>query len=123
VQIARPGLRVVAGAVIALGIAWVVGLASTPPSSSGSGSPQRARRRAAFIEYNVRMTRRAYDLDRVVEKDFPVAETLDARCPRAERRDRQEHPPLGLPATAPHLRPAAGDPDLYKFVDVDNDRT
>ena len=34
---------------------------------------------------------------------------------REERRDHQEHPPLGSPAAARHLQPGAGDPHLLRL--------
>jgi len=123
VQIARPGLRVVAGAVIALGIAWVVGLGIYPALLQRFRvTPNELVAERPFIEYNVRMTRRAYDLDRVVEKDFPVAETLDAR---ALERNAATVKNIRLWDYRPLLRTYAQLQEIrtyYKFVDVDNDR-
>src|SRR5207245_10459508 len=68
------------------------------------------------------MTRRAYDLDRVVEKDFPVAETLDAR---ALERNAATVKNIRLWDYRPLLRTYGQLQEIrtyYKFVDVDNDR-
>jgi len=123
VQIARPGLRVVAGAVIALGVAWVVGLGVYPAFLQRFRvTPNELVAERPFIEYNIRMTRRAYDLDRVVEKDFPVAETLDAR---ALERNAATVKNIRLWDYRPLLRTYGQLQEIrtyYKFVDVDNDR-
>src|SRR5207253_4164185 len=68
------------------------------------------------------MTRRAYDLDRVVAKAFPVAETLDAR---ALERNAATIKNIRLWDYRPLLRTFAQLQEIrtyYKFVDVDNDR-
>src|SRR5207245_1455192 len=75
-----------------------------------------------FIEHNIRMTRKAYGLDRIVEQSFPADETLDARAlernaPTIENIRLWDHRPL--------LRTFGQLQEIrtyYKFVDVDNDR-
>src|SRR5207244_12997912 len=123
VQISRPGLRIVAGSVIALAVVWIVGLGVYPALLQRfSVTPNELVAERPFIERNIRMTRQAYGLDRIVEQDFPVDENLDARA--LERNA----------ATVKNIRPWDYRPLLrtygqlqeirtyYKFVDVDNDR-
>jgi uncharacterized protein len=123
VQIVQSGLRIVAGAVIALGAAWVVGLGLYPALLQRFRvTPNELVAERPFIEYNIRMTRQAYDLDRIVERDFPVAETLDAR---ALERNAATVKNIRLWDYRPLLRTYGQLQEIrtyYKFVDVDNDR-
>jgi len=122
-QIVRTGLRIVAGAVIALGVAWVVGLGVYPALLQRFRvTPNELVAERPFIEYNIRMTRQAYDLDRIVERDFPVAENLDAR---ALERNAATIRNIRLWDYRPLLRTYGQLQEIrtyYKFVDVDNDR-
>ncbi len=123
VQIPRPGLRIVAGGVIALAVVWVVGLGVYPALLQRfSVTPNELVAERPFIEHNIRMTRQAYGLDRIVEEDFPVAENLDAR---ALERNAATVKNIRLWDYRPLLRTYGQLQEIrtyYKFVDVDNDR-
>src|SRR5207244_385472 len=80
-QIGRPGIRLVAGGLVALGLAWVVGLGLYPAMLQRFRVvPNELAAERPFITHNIRMTRQAYGLDRIVEREFPAAESLDARA-------------------------------------------
>src|SRR5438874_2416387 len=75
-----------------------------------------------FIGHNIRMTRQAYGLDRIVEREFPADEALDAR---ALERNAATVKNIRLWDYRPLLRTFAQLQEIrtyYKFVDVDNDR-
>src|SRR5213596_819399 len=114
-QIARPGVRLVVGGLIVLGIyPTLLQRFSVTPNDLVAERP--------FIEHNIRMTRQAYGLDRIEERRFPADETLDARAlernaPTIENIRLWDHRPL--------LRTFGQLQEIrtyYKFVDVDNDR-
>ena len=68
------------------------------------------------------MTRQAYGLDRIVEREFPADEALDAR---ALERNAATIKNIRLWDYRPLLRTFAQLQEIrtyYKFVDVDNDR-
>src|SRR5213594_641098 len=122
-QIARPGLRLVAGGLIVLGLVWVIALGIYPALLQRfSVTPHELVAERPFIEHNIRMTRQAYGLDRIEERSFPADETLDARAlernaPTIENIRLWDHRPL--------LRTFGQLQEIrtyYKFVDVDNDR-
>ncbi len=76
-----------------------------------------------FIEHNIRMTRQAYGLDRIAEKEFPADESLDARA--AVRATRRRSRTSACGTTGPCCVTYAQLQEIrtyYKFVDVDNDR-
>jgi len=80
-QIARPGLRLVAGGLIALTLVWVLGLGIYPALLQRFRvTPNELAAERPFIGHNIRMTRQAYGLDRIVEREFPADEALDARA-------------------------------------------
>jgi hypothetical protein len=123
VQIGRPGLRLVGGALAALVVAWIGGLGLYPAFLQRfQVTPNELVRERPYIERNIRMTRQAYGLDRITERDFPVDESLDARAldrnaPTIENIRLWDHRPL--------LRTYGQLQEIrtyYKFVDVDNDR-
>ena len=122
-QVYRPGLRLVGGGVAVLAVVWVVGVGVYPALlQTYRVKPNELVFERPFIEYNIRMTRQAYGLDRIVEKDFPVAETLDAR---ALARNEATIKNIRLWDYRPLLRTFAQLQEIrtyYKFVDVDNDR-
>ncbi len=122
-QIARPGLRIVAVGVAILAAVWVVGLGVYPSFLQRFRvTPNELEAERPYIEHNIRMTRQAYGLDRIEEREFPADERLDARA--LERNDATiknirlwDHRPL--------LRTFAQLQEIrtyYKFMDVDNDR-
>ncbi|MEK7715664.1 MAG: UPF0182 family protein, partial [candidate division NC10 bacterium] len=80
-QIARSGLRIVAGGLILLGLVWIVGLGIYPALLQRlSVTPNELVAERPFIAHNIRMTRQAYGLDRIEERsDEAVREDpLDA---------------------------------------------
>jgi len=122
-QIARSGLRLVAGGLIALALVWVVGLGVYPALLQRFRvTPNELAAERPFIAHNIRMTRQAYGLDRIVEREFPADETLDAR---ALERNAATVKNIRLWDYRPLLRTFAQLQEIrtyYKFVDVDNDR-
>jgi uncharacterized membrane protein (UPF0182 family) len=119
-QIARSGLRIVAGGLILLGLVWIVGLGIYPALLQRlSVTPNELVAERPFIAHNIRMTRQAYGLDRIEERSFPSEETLDARAlernaPTIENIRLWDHRPL--------LRTYGQLQEIrtyYKFVDVD----
>src|SRR5215467_13377476 len=122
-QIAHPGLRLVAGGLIALALVWVVGLGVYPALLQRLRvTPNELAAERPFIEHNIRMTRQAYGLDRIVEREFPADEALDAR---ALERNAATVKNIRLWDYRPLLRTFAQLQEIrtyYKFQDVDNDR-
>ncbi len=122
-QVARPGLRFVVGGIVVLGLVWVVGLGVYPALlQSYRVKPNELVFERPFIEHNIRMTRQAYGLDRIAEKEFPADESLDAR---ALARNEATIKNIRLWDYRPLLRTFAQLQEIrtyYKFVDVDNDR-
>jgi uncharacterized protein len=123
VQIGRPGLRVVAGALVLLGVVWVGGLGIYPAVVQRFRvAPNELAAERPFITHNIRMTRRAYGLDRIEQREFPADEALDLR---ALERNEATIKNIRLWDYRPLLRTFAQLQEIrtyYKFVDVDNDR-
>ncbi|HEV8585075.1 MAG TPA: UPF0182 family protein [Methylomirabilota bacterium] len=122
-QIARPGLRLLAGAGAALLIVWVAGLGMYPAFLQRLRvAPNEMEAERPYLEHNIRMTRAAYGLDRIQEKEFPADENLDAR---ALARNETTIKNIRLWDYRPLLRTYAQLQEIrtyYKFQDVDNDR-
>jgi uncharacterized protein len=122
-QVARPGLRLVGASLILLAAMWVVGLGLYPALlQTYRVKPNELAFERPFIEHNIRMTRQAYGLDRIAEKEFPADEMLDAR---ALARNEATIKNIRLWDYRPLLRTFAQLQEIrtyYKFVDVDNDR-
>jgi uncharacterized membrane protein (UPF0182 family) len=122
-QIGRPGLRLVAGALGALAVVWVIGLGVYPALLQRLRvAPNELAAERPYIEANIRMTRQAYGLDRIEEQEFPADESLD---PRALGRNELTIKNIRLWDYRPLLRTYAQLQEIrtyYKFVDVDNDR-
>jgi uncharacterized membrane protein (UPF0182 family) len=123
VQISRPGIRFVAGGLVALGLVWVIGVGLYPALLQRFRVvPNELAAERPFIAHNIRMTRQAYGLDRIVEREFPAAESLDAR---ALERNAPTIKNIRLWDYRPLLRTYAQLQEIrtyYKFQDVDNDR-
>ena len=123
VQMSRPGwLFPVAGLVVLI-VVWVGGLGLYPSLlQKFSVKPNELRAEGPYIQHNIRMTRQAFGLDQVQEKDFPVEDNLNAAA-----LDRNiltiknirlwDHRPLLT--TYGQLQEIR---TYYKFLDVDNDR-
>ena len=123
VQIRWPGVRLVAGGVIVLVVAWVGGLGVYPALLQWFRVlPNELAAERPFIANTIRMTRQAYGLDRIEAHDFPATESLDRAA--LERNDATiknirlwDHRPL--------LRTFAQLQEIrtyYQFLDVDIDR-
>ena len=123
VQITRPGLRLVAVAAVSLGVVWVLGLGVYPSLLQRFRvAPNELAAERPFIEHNIRMTRQAYGLDRIEQREFPADETLDAA---ALARNEATIRNIRLWDHRPLLRTFAQLQEIrtyYKFMDVDNDR-
>ena len=123
VQIRRPGIRFVVGGLVALVITWVVGLGVYPALLQRFRVvPNELAAERPFIAHSIRMTRQAYGLDRIVEREFPAAESLDAR---ALERNAPTVKNIRLWDYRPLLRTFGQLQEIrtyYKFQDVDNDR-
>jgi uncharacterized membrane protein (UPF0182 family) len=119
-QIARPGLRLVAGGLLLLVLVWVIGLGIYPALLQRfSVTPNELVAERPFIAHNIRMTRQAYGLDRIEERSFPAEETLDAR---ALERNALTVENIRLWDHRPLLRTFAQLQEIrtyYKFMDVD----
>ncbi|TML86181.1 MAG: hypothetical protein E6G06_21270, partial [Actinobacteria bacterium] len=80
VQIIRGGLRLIAAGLLVLVGVWIVGLGIYPALLQRFRvTPNELAAERPFIQHNIRMTRQAYGLDRIEEKEFPADESLDAR--------------------------------------------
>jgi uncharacterized protein len=123
VQTTRPGLQILAGGVALLGVFWIVGLGILPALLQRfSVTPNELVAERPFIEHSIRMTRQAYGLDRIVEKDFPADENLDIA---ALDRNAPTIKNIRLWDYRPLLRTYGQLQEIrtyYKFFDVDNDR-
>src|SRR2546425_4495232 len=122
-QLTRAGLRIILAGVLVLVAVWVVGLGIYPALLQRFRvAPNELAAERPFIIHNIRMTRQAYGLDRIEEREFPVDETLDAR---ALERNAATIKNIRLWDYRPLLRTFAQLQEIrtyYKFVDVDNDR-
>jgi uncharacterized protein len=122
-QVMRSGLRVLAGAGGVLLVVWVVGLGMYPAFLQRLRvAPNELAAERPYLEHNIRMTRAAYGLDRIQEKEFPADEALDVR---ALARNEATLKNIRLWDYRPLLRTFAQLQEIrtyYKFQDVDNDR-
>jgi hypothetical protein len=122
-QVWRPGWRFLAAGLVLLGAAWVGGLGVYPAFLQRFRvTPNELAAEQPFIVHNIRMTRQAYGLDRVEEKDFPAEENLtsaalDRNNVTVKNIRLWDHRPLLT--TFGQLQEIR---TYYKFVDVDNDR-
>ncbi len=122
-QIWRSGWRILATALVGLGLVWVGGLGVYPAFVQRlKVTPNELAAERPFIIHNIRMTRQAYGLDRVEEKDFPAEENLN---PAALDRNHVTIKNIRLWDHRPLLTTFAQLQEIrtyYRFVDVDNDR-
>jgi uncharacterized membrane protein (UPF0182 family) len=123
VHVFRRSARPVVAGLAALVIAWMLGVWVYPalvqrlrvaPNALVAESP--------YIIHHIRLTRRAFALDRIEERDFPARETLTAgdlvrNTPTLKNVRLWDHAPLL--ATFAQLQEIR---TYYRFVDVDNDR-
>ncbi len=122
-QILRRGARPVFAGLVVLAAGWLVGVWAYPafvqrlrvaPNALVAESP--------FIGHHIRLTRQAFALDRIEERDFPARESLepgdlDRNATTLRNVRLWDHAPLL--ATFAQLQEIR---TYYRFVDVDNDR-
>ena len=76
-QMFRPGWRFLVAGLVVLLVLWVAGLGVAPALlQSYRVKPNELVYERPYIENNIRMTRQAYALDRIVEKDFAAEDNL-----------------------------------------------
>jgi uncharacterized membrane protein (UPF0182 family) len=77
-QMFRPGWRFLVAGLVVLVVLWVAGLGFAPALlQSYRVKPNELAFERPYIENNIRMTRQAYALDRVAEKDFAAEDSLN----------------------------------------------
>ncbi|MFQ5520587.1 MAG: UPF0182 family protein, partial [Candidatus Methylomirabilia bacterium] len=123
IQIVRPNVRVLLGAIAVLAVAWIAGLGLYPAAVQRFRvAPNELVTEGPYIAHNIRMTRQAYALNRIEGKDFPAEENLDAEALRRNEltvkniRLWDHRPLLTTYGQLQEIR------TYYKFLDVDNDR-
>jgi uncharacterized membrane protein (UPF0182 family) len=76
-QMFRPGWRFLVAGLVVLVVLWVAGLGIAPALlQSYRVKPNELVYERPYIENNIRMTRQAYALDKVAEKDFAAEDNL-----------------------------------------------
>jgi hypothetical protein len=122
-QTRRPGFRLMAPPLIVLALTWVLGFGFYPALLQRLRvAPNELAAERPFIAHNIRMTRQAYGLESVEEREFAAGEGLDAT---ALRRNEATIENIRLWDHRPLLRTYAQLQEIrtyYKFVDVDVDR-
>jgi hypothetical protein len=122
-SILRRGIRFVVAAVAILVGAWIVGVGAYPALVQRLRvAPNALVVESPYIAHHIRLTRWAFALDRIEERDFPARETLGAaelarNAPTLRNVRLWDRVPLL--ATFAQLQEIR---TYYKFVDVDNDR-
>ncbi|MFQ5829268.1 MAG: UPF0182 family protein [Candidatus Methylomirabilia bacterium] len=122
-QLIRPGFRALLAGLLVLGVVWVGGLGLYPSAVQRLRvAPNELVMEGPYIAHNIRMTRQAYGLNRIEDKDFPAEETLDAEVLSRNQltvkniRLWDHRPLLTTYGQLQEIR------TYYKFLDVDNDR-
>jgi uncharacterized membrane protein (UPF0182 family) len=119
----RPGWRFLVAGLVVLVVLWVAGLGIAPALlQSYRVKPNELALERPYIENNIRMTRQAYALDRVEEKDFAAEDNLtpavlDRNNLTVKNIRLWDHRPLLV--TYGKLQEIR---TYYKFRDVDVDR-
>src|SRR5258708_13182504 len=74
----RPGWRFLVAGLVVLVVLWIAGLGVAPALlQTYRVKPNELDFERPYIQHNIRMTRQAYALDRIVEKDFAAEENLN----------------------------------------------
>jgi len=122
-QVRRPGWLFLVAGLVVLGVVWVGGLGVYPALLQRFRvTPNELVAEGPYIQHNIRMTRQAYGLDQVQEKDFPADESL---TPAALDRNALTIKNVRLWDHRPLLTTYGQLQEIrtyYKFLDVDNDR-
>jgi uncharacterized membrane protein (UPF0182 family) len=122
-QMFRPGWRFLVAGLVVLVVLWVAGLGIAPALlQSYRVKPNELVYERPYIEHNIKMTRQAYALDQVVEKDFAAEDNL---TPAALERNNLTIKNVRLWDHRPLLTTYGKLQEIrtyYKFRDVDVDR-
>jgi uncharacterized membrane protein (UPF0182 family) len=122
-QMFRPGWRFLVAGLVVLALFWVGGLGVYPSLLQRFRvTPNELVAERPFIQHNIRMTRQAYGLDRVVDKEFAAADNLTAQ---ALERNSLTIKNIRLWDNRPLLVTYGKLQEIrtyYKFLDVDVDR-
>ncbi len=111
----RPGWLFPVAGLVVLVVVWVGGLGLYPAALQRLRvKPNEIVFERPYIQHNIRMTRHAFGLDRVAGEGLPRRGEPQRGRAGPERPHHQEHPPVGPPAAAHHVRAAPGDPDLLQ---------
>ena len=123
VHVFRRSARPVLAGLVVLVVGWMVGVWAFPTLVQRLRvAPNALVAEAPFIAHHIGLTRRAFALDRIEERDFPAKETLTAadlarNAPTIKNvRLWDQAPLLATFAQLQEIR------TYYRFVDVDNDR-
>ncbi|MBI4611346.1 MAG: UPF0182 family protein [Candidatus Rokubacteria bacterium] len=123
VQLLRPGWRFLVAGLVVLGVVWVGGLGLYPAVVQRFRvTPNELFMERPYIAHNIRMTRQAYGLDHMEEKDFPAEENLTSAALAQNSltiKNVRLWDHLPLLTTYAQLQEIR---TYYKFVDVDVDR-
>ncbi len=118
---ARRGFRLVAAVIPAIGcflvvqtIGWYV--------SNFIVKPNQLDRERSYIEWNIASTRRAWDLDRVIQQEFPAETTPDAADPANNQATLKNIRLWDWRALQDTLRQIQEIRTYYDFPDIDIDR-
>jgi len=77
-QMFRPGWRFLVAGLVVLVVLWIAGLGVAPALlQTYRVKPNELDFERPYIQHNIRMTRQAYALDRIVEKDFAAEDNLN----------------------------------------------
>ena len=122
-QMFRPGWRFLVAGLVVLVLFWIGGLGIYPSLLQRFRvTPNELVAERPFIQHNIRMTRQAYGLDRVAEKEFAAADNLTAA---ALDRNSLTIKNIRLWDNRPLLITYGKLQEIrtyYKFLDVDVDR-
>jgi uncharacterized protein len=122
-QMFRPGWRFLVAGLVVLVVLWITGLSVAPALlQTYRVRPNELAFERPYIEYNIKMTRQAYALDRVMEKDFAAEDNLS---PAALERNNLTIKNVRLWDHRPLLTTYGKLQEIrtyYKFRDVDVDR-
>jgi hypothetical protein len=123
IHVFRRSTRPVLAGLVVLVVGWMAGVWAFPALMQRLRvAPNALVAESPYIAHHIRLTRRAFALDRIEERDFPARETLSAgdlarNAPTLKNVRLWDHAPLL--ATFAQLQEIR---TYYRFVDVDNDR-
>ena len=77
--------------------------------------PNELVREKPYIANNIKMTRRAYGLDRMTQREFPAETSVDAADAAEQSGHAAEHPAVGLARASGHAPADPGNPHLLRL--------